>query len=71
MDPEAKPHWARPYPVALKNRVVFEGELKRQCNIGAIRRLSPEEIEEKDRVWASSAFGVPKSNETIRVVIDF
>jgi hypothetical protein len=34
-------------------------------------KLSHEEIEEDNRVWSSVALCVPKSNGTIRVVIDF
>jgi hypothetical protein len=50
---------------------VFENLFDRQCDIEAMRKLSPEEIEEEDRVWASAAFCVAKSNGKIRVVIDF
>ena len=32
----AKPFWARPYPVPLKNCKVFKEELNRQCRIGAL-----------------------------------
>ena len=65
----AKPFGARPYPVPLKNCEVFKGELNRQCRIGALRELTTEEI--KDREWASPAFGIPKTNGRIRLVIDF
>jgi hypothetical protein len=34
-----------------------------------MRRLTPEEFEA--RVWAFPAFGVPKKNGSIRLVIDF
>ena len=66
---DAKPIWAKPYPVPLKNREVFKQELNCQCSIGALQELSAEEI--KDRKWASPAFGIPKKNGTIRLVIDF
>ncbi len=66
---DAKPIWARPYPVPLKTREVFKQELNHQCSIGALRELSAEEIE--DRKWASPAFGIPKKNRTIRLVINF
>jgi hypothetical protein len=68
VEPDAKPHRAKLYPIALKNRLVFEKEIDRQCDTGAMQKLSPEEI---DQVWASAAFCVAKSNGTIRVVIDF
>jgi hypothetical protein len=47
----------------------MEAEFRRQCDIGAMRRLTPTEFEA--RVWAFPAFGIPKKNGTIRVVIDF
>ena len=40
-----------------------------QCRIGALRELTVEES--KDREWASPAFGIPKKNGTIRLMIDF
>ena len=43
--------------------------MNRQCEIGAMRKLTPEEAEERE--WASPAFGVPKKNGEIRLVIDF
>ena len=65
----AKPYWAKPYPIPLKNRKVFEDEVYRQCDIGALRQLTAEEI--KKRHWASPCFGVTKKNGTIRLVMDF
>ena len=65
---DAKPFWAMPYDVPLKNRRVMAQELQRQCDIGALRRLTPLEIEE--RQFAFSCFGVPKSNGSIRLVLD-
>ena len=59
----ATPVWAKPYPVPLKNREVFQQEVQRQCTIGALHELSADEIEE--RVLASPCFGVPKKNGTI------
>ena len=66
VEPNAKPHQAKPYPIALKNCQVFENEFDRQCDIGAMWKVTPGEIE-----WAPAAFCVAKSNGTIRVVIDF
>ncbi len=66
---DAKPFRAKPYPIALKNREVMEHELDRQCSIGCLGRLTPEEFEERE--WAFPAFGTPKKNGTIRFVIDF
>lgn len=63
------PVWAKPYPVPLKNREVFKDEVYRQCDIGALRELSAEEIEKRE--WASPCFGVPKKNGSIRLVMDF
>jgi hypothetical protein len=65
----ATPVWSKPYPIALKNREVFKTEVYRQCNIGALRELGPEEIEQRE--WASPCFAVPKKNGDIRLVIDF
>jgi hypothetical protein len=43
--------------------------MSQQCKIGAMKKLTPEEAEERE--WASPAFGVPKKNGEIRLVIDF
>ena len=67
--PDSKPYWARPYPIPLKNCKVIEEEVYRQCKIGAVGQLSPEEVEERE--WASPAFGVLKKSGTIRLVMDF
>jgi len=66
---EAIPFWGRPYPIPLKNRQVVEDKVNRQCDIGAMRRLTPNEIETRD--WCFTAFGTPKSDGTIKLVIDF
>ena len=66
---DAEAVWSRPYPIPLKNRDVVEKEFDRQCAIGAMRKLSAEEIEERD--YCFPAFGTPKSDGTIRVVVDF
>jgi hypothetical protein len=47
----------------------MEDEFRRQCDIGALRRLTPEEFEERE--WACPAFGIPKKNGTIRLIVDF
>jgi hypothetical protein len=69
LKPNAKPWRAKPYPIPLKNRDILEGKLQRQCNIGAMRQLTPPEFEEQE--WAFPAFGIPKKNGTICLVIDF
>ena len=66
---DAIPSRAKPYPIPLKNREVVEQEVERQCSIGCLRHLTPEEFE--DRKWAFPGFGVPKSNGMICFVINF
>ena len=61
LKPEAKPHRAKPYPIPLKNRDILEGEFRRQCSIGAMQRLTPEEFE--GRVWAFPAFGTEEERK--------
>ena len=68
LQPDATPRRAKPYPIPVKDREVMEDEFRRQCEIGALRRLSPEEYEERE--WASPAFGIPKKNGTIRLILD-
>ena len=60
---DAKPFWSTPYPIPLKNQVVTEAEVLRQCKIGAMRQLSAEEVDECK--WAFPAFSVPKKNGPI------
>ncbi len=69
LKPEAKPRRAKPYPVPLKNWEILEGEFQRQCDIKAMRRLTPKEFEARE--WAFPTFRIPKKNGTIRVVINF
>ncbi len=64
-----KPFRGKPYPIPLKNREVMEHELARQCSIGSLGRLTPEEFEKRE--WAFPGFGTPKKNGTVRFVIDF
>jgi hypothetical protein len=66
---DAIPYRAKPYPIPLKNRKVLEHEVARQCSVGCLGRLTPEEFEKRE--WAFPAFGVSKKNDTIRFVIDF
>ena len=67
--PDAVPRRAKPYAIPVKDREVMEDEFTRQCEIGALRRLSP--LEYEDREWASPSFGIPKKNGTIRLIMDF
>jgi hypothetical protein len=53
----------------LSQREAVENEVERQCQVGALRRLSPEEIE--GREWCFPAFGIPKKNGKIHFVINF
>ena len=45
---DAQPVWSKSYPIALKNRKVFEDEIYLQCDIGAMRELAAEKIDECD-----------------------
>ncbi len=48
LKPNTSPVWNQPYPIPLSQREAVENEVKRQCQVGALRRLSPEEIEGRD-----------------------
>ncbi len=63
LKPDAVPIRAKPYAIPVKDREVVENEFSRQCNIGALCHLSPEEY--KNREWASPAFAIPKKNGSI------
>jgi hypothetical protein len=69
LKPNAKPWRAKSYPALLMNRDILEGKLGRQCKISAMGQLTPEEFEARE--WAFPAFGIPKKNGKIRLVIDF
>ena len=47
----------------------FQGRIAKVMHYGALRALGAEEIEERE--WASPAFGIPKKNGTILLVINF
>ncbi len=68
-----KPHatvvWNKPYPTPLRHRVVFQRELQRQCDVGAMRHLNPEEVKRWD--WCFPHFGIPKKNGQIKFMINF
>ena len=67
---DAKPYWSKPYPIPLKNREATEKEVYRQCDIGAMREIPPEEI--SSREWAFPAFGTPKKkNGDMRLAVNF
>jgi hypothetical protein len=69
LKPNAIPVWNQSYPIPLSQRESVENEVKRQCQVKALRRLSPEEIE--GRGWCFPAFGIPKKNGKVRLVINF
>ena len=46
----------------------MEHKLTRQCSIGCLGRLNPEQF--KKCKWAFPAFGIPKKNGTVQFVID-
>ena len=69
LKPDVVPFQAKPFAILLVNCKVMEDELCRQCNTGALQHLTPEEYEE--RKWACPAFGIPKKNGTIRLIVDF
>ena len=69
MKEDAKPFRSKPYPIPLKQRKEMEKEVYRQCDIGALRQLLAEEIEERDYIYP--AFGVAKRDDvSIRLVFD-
>jgi hypothetical protein len=68
LKPNAIPVWNQPYPIPLSQREAVENEVEKQCQVGALRRLSPEEI--KGREWCFPAFSVPKKNGKIHFVIN-
>ena len=59
---------AKPYTIPVKNWEAMEDKFEWQCNIGALRHLTLEEFEERE--WACPAFGIPKKNRTIQLIID-
>ncbi len=65
----AIPYRAKPYLIPLKDWEVLEHEVARQCLVGSLGRLTPEEFEKRE--WAFPAFGILKKNDTIRFGINF
>ena len=55
---DAKPYYAHPYPIPLKQLDATKHEVLRQCEIGAMRMLTVKETENNE--WAFAAFGLPK-----------
>ncbi len=47
----------------MSQREAVENKVERQCQVGALRRLSREEIEGRD--WCFPAFGISKKNDKI------
>ena len=63
IEPGAKPHHARPYPVTRDKAKLLKDELDRMESMGVIEPTG-------DSEWGSGAFGTPKKDGTIRVVAD-
>ena len=57
---DAIPFRYRPYQIPLKIKDQVEKEIYRQCDIGALRQLSAEKVEESD--YISSAFAIAKKD---------
>ena len=59
----------RPYQIHLRIKDQVEKEVYRQCDIGALRQLSAEEVEERE--FISPAFAISKRDGvTMRIVFD-
>ena len=71
LEKDAEPVWSQPYNIHLQNRESIKKEVHGQCNndIGALGKLSAEEIEEWE--WPFPAFGIPKKHNDIQSVINF
>lgn len=54
---------AKPFPVAFKHREKIKNELE--------RLLDEDIVEEKDVLWSSPGFCIPKKNGELRLVIDY
>ena len=63
------PFYGKVYPIPLKQLEVSKNEVYHQCEIGALRELKGKDAE--NRSWAFPAFGVPKKDGTIQLVIVF
>ena len=66
---DANPFWGKPYRNPLKNREIVEKGVHGQCDIGALRELSAQGINERE--WAFPAFGIPNKNDEIMLVMEF
>ena len=64
LKPNVEPYHGRPYPVPQSQMKVFKKEVERLCKIGVLKRQEESE-------WASPAFIIPKSNQTVRFLSDF
>ena len=64
VDPQAKPKYFKPRPVAYALRQKVEEELDRLLSEGTIRRVEFSE-------WATSLVPIVKSDDTIRICGDF
>ena len=66
---DAYPFHGKAYSIPLKQLEVTKNEVYCQCDIGALRELKGKDAE--NRPWAFPAFGLPKKDGTIQLVIDF
>ena len=66
---DAIPFRYRPYQIPLKIKDQVEKEVYRQCDIGALRQLSAEEVEERECI--SPVFAIAKKDGvSMRIVFD-
>ena len=62
-DPNCTPVHAKPYPVPQSQVVKLKAELKRNCELGIMRKVNRSE-------WASPAFIIKKPDGTLRSLAD-
>ena len=58
-EPDAKPHHAKPYPVACSQEVRLKEEVARLCELGILRKINRSK-------WASPMFLINKLDVSLR-----
>ena len=61
---EAEPYFTRPYQIPKSVEKIFKDEIVRLVKIGLLTQVYESE-------WAAPTYGIPKKDQTIRVVSDF
>ena len=61
---DAKPYYAKPFPILEVHEATLKKEVNRLIKIGILKKINNSQ-------WAATTFIIPKNNGTVRFISDF